>query len=342
MDGESGHVLVVDDNAMNRIKLSRGVELQGHSAATAENGQKALEMLRSEAFDLVLLDIMMPEMDGYQVLEQMKADGGLRHIPVVVISALDKLDSVVKCIEMGAEDYLPKSFEPTLLRARIGACLEKKRLREAIIGQLGKYVPESVAEAIVTGEGTLEPTRRVATILYTDIEGFTSIAESMSPDRVVDMLNEYFPRVIEPIMRYRGVVNQFQGDAMLVTFNVPLEDAQHAEHALQAAVAIQEVSGGSAFAGVTLRTRIGINTGEVIAGNVGAGNRQNYTVHGDAVNLAARLEQLNKQHGTLVLLSATTVELLIGEHPLERIGEVAIRGKAEPVDVYTYVSPTAD
>ena len=144
-----GRVLVVDDNRMNRMKVSRGVEQQGHSAVAAENGHQALKMLHSEPFDLVLLDIMMPEMDGYQVLEHMKADGALRDIPVVVISALDELDSVVKCIEMGAEDYLPKSFVPTLLRARIAACLEKKRLREAIVAQLGKYVPESVAEAII-------------------------------------------------------------------------------------------------------------------------------------------------------------------------------------------------
>ena len=338
MTGVSGHVLVVDDNRVNRIKLSRGVESQGHTSAAAENGQRALEMLRAEPFDLVLLDIMMPKMDGYQVLKHMKADGTLRDIPVVVISALNELDSVVKCIEMGAEDYLPKSFEPVLLRARIAACLEKKRLREAIVGQLGKYVPKSVAETIVTGEGTLEPTRRIATILDSDIEGFTSIAESMAPEKVVEMLNEYFPKVIEPIMHHKGVVNQFQGDAMLVTFNVPLEDPQHADHAVNAAVEMQEVSRRTDFAGVSLRTRIGNNTGEVVAGNVGAGDRYNYTVHGDAVNVAARLEQLNKQHGTLVLLSGTTVDLLTGSYPLERIGEVEIRGKTEPVNVYTHIS----
>jgi len=135
-------------------------------------------------------------------------------------------------------------------------------------------------------------------------------------------------------MRYQGVINQFQGDAMLVTFNIPLDDPQHADHAVQAGLEIQQISKSTTFAGVQLRTRIGINTGEVIAGNVGAGNRHNYTVHGDAVNLAARLEQLNKQYGTLLLLSATTVERLTGNYGLERIGEMAIRGKTQPVDVY--------
>ena len=288
----------------------------------------------------------MPEMDGFHVLVEMKSDPGLRDIPVIVISALEEMDSVVKCIEMGAEDHMPKPFDPTLLNARIGASLEKKRLRDEVVEQLnfirdifGKYVPESIAKQIVAGKGILEPTQTTATILYTDIESFTSIAESIPPKQVVQMLNEYFPAVIEPITRYGGVVNQFQGDAMLVTFNIPIQDSQHADHAVNAALEIQELLKGTTFAGVALRTRIGINTGEVIAGNVGAGDRINYTVHGDAVNLAARLEQLNKQHGTLVLISESTVALLNGVYPIEPLGEVEIRGKTQSVRIF---SPRTD
>ena len=125
-----GSLLVVDDIEANRDVLSRRLERQGHAVATAENGRQALEMLRTDAFDLVLLDIMMPEMDGYEVLRRLKADETLRHLPVIVISALSEFDSVVRCIEMGAEDYLPKPFNPTLLKARIGACLERKRARD--------------------------------------------------------------------------------------------------------------------------------------------------------------------------------------------------------------------
>jgi len=124
-NGGTGFVLVVDDIESNRDVLSRRLERQGYSVATAENGRQALVRLRAETFDLVLLDIMMPMMDGYEVLQQLKADEALRHIPVIMISALSELDSVVRCIGMGAEDYLPKPFEPTLLRARLGACLEK-------------------------------------------------------------------------------------------------------------------------------------------------------------------------------------------------------------------------
>ena len=298
---ERGQVLVVDDNKMNRIKLARHLEQQGHSVSTAENGQEALEMLRSRPFELVLLDIMMPVMNGYEVLEIMKGEHVLRDIPVIVISAVEEMDSVVRCIEMGAEDHLPKNYDPVLLNARIGASVEKRRLRNEVVEQLdiiseifGKYVPKSVARQIVANKGILEPKQTIATIMFTDIEGFTSTAESISPKQLVQMLNEYFPAVIEPITRYGGVVNQFQGDAMLVTFNVPVEDAQHADNAVKAAIEIQAVMKNQNFAGITLRTRIGISTGEVVAGNVGAGDRINYTVYGDAVNLAARLEQINK------------------------------------------------
>jgi len=336
-----GHLLVVDDNRVDRISLVRSLEQEGHTVCAAEQGRQALELLRHQPFDLVLLDIVMPEVDGYEVLEQMKADPVLRHMPVIIVSAQDELDSVVKCVEMGADDYLAKPFNATLLRARITATLEKKRLRDEVVQQLdfirnmfGRYVPESVARALVETHGVLAPTQVVATILYTDIEGFTGIAEAIPPTRVVQMLNEYFPAVIDPITRHGGIVNQFQGDAMLVTFNIPLQDSAHADSAVRAALGIQEVLKKRTFAGVSLRTRIGINTGEVIAGNIGSGDRVNYTVHGEAVNLAARLEQLNKERGTLVLVSDATASLLQGTYPLESLGEVEIRGMHSPVRVH--------
>ena len=127
---DTGRLLVVDDVEMNRDLLSRRLKQQGHEVATAENGRQALEKIRAAAFDLVLLDIMMPEMDGYQVLAEMMGDPVLKHVPVIMISAVTEMDSVVKCIEMGATDYLPKPFSPVLLKARVGATLEKKRLRD--------------------------------------------------------------------------------------------------------------------------------------------------------------------------------------------------------------------
>ena len=130
MSDPTARILVVDDVEMNRDLLSRRLKQQGHDVAIAENGKKALEKLRGEPFDLVLLDIMMPEMDGYQVLGEVMADPALKHTPVIMISAVTEMESVVKCVEMGATDYLPKPFNPVLLKARVGATLEKKRLRD--------------------------------------------------------------------------------------------------------------------------------------------------------------------------------------------------------------------
>ncbi len=212
----------------------------------------------------------------------------------------------------------------------ISGLRERAYIRETF----GRYVPESVAAALLASQGELEPKLTTATILYTDIEDFTRISESMPPARVVQMLNEYFAAVTEPINRHGGVVNQFQGDAMLVTFNVPVADPQHADHAVLAAIEIQRAIQGRRFAGVSLRTRAGINTGEVLAGPIGSGDRLTYTVHGDAVNLAARLEQLNKEHGSQVLVSGSTVAQLTQQFALERIGEVPIRGKTGTVSLY--------
>ena len=152
MTDTQGHILVVDDHRTSRLKLSLGLKQQGHTVGEAENGVQALDKLRTEAFYLVLLDIIMPEMDCYQVLEQMKADKTLRDVPVIVISALDDLESVVKGIELGAEDYLPKTFDPVLLRARIGACLEKKRLRDQEVEYLRHVALVTDAAAAVETE----------------------------------------------------------------------------------------------------------------------------------------------------------------------------------------------
>ena len=172
MSDRTDHVLVVDDNRLNRMKLQRALRQRGLEVSLAEDGRQALVMLRDQSFDLVLLDILMPEVDGFQVLREMKDDVALRDIPVIVISALEEMDDVVKCIEMGAEDHLAKPFDPVLLNARIGASLEKKRLRDEVVEQLdfireifGKYVPESVIKEIVASKGVLEPTAARATIL---------------------------------------------------------------------------------------------------------------------------------------------------------------------------------
>ena len=150
MSGEHGRILVVDDNRMNRLKLSLSLEQQGHTVVVAEDGQQALDAIKSQPPDVVLLDIVMPEMDGFQVLERVKADPDMRDIPVIVISALDEMDSAVRCIEIGAEDYLPKPFNPVLLRARLNASLQKKRLRDLEKAYLQQEVMLRQSEKLAT------------------------------------------------------------------------------------------------------------------------------------------------------------------------------------------------
>lgn len=208
---------------------------------------------------------------------------------------------------------------------------DQKRLRETF----GNYVPEEIARIILKNDGVIEPQRQFTTILYTDIEGFTTICESLLPENVVTMLNEYFSALVEIIRRHGGVVTQFQGDAILSIFNIPIENPTHATDAIQAALEIQNVVTSRTFGdSIVLPTRIGINTGHVIAGPVGEGHRLSYTVHGSAVNLAARLEQLNKQLGTRVLVSRQTRDIAGEGFAFKPLGEFPIRGIAEPVTIF--------
>lgn len=213
--------------------------------------------------------------------------------------------------------------------------LEAMHERDFIRETFGRYVPAAVADAILKNRGEFLPEQRIATILYSDIEEFTALCERLEPPQVVRVLNEYFSLVLGVIERHGGVVNQFQGDAVLVTYNVPVQRADHAAAAVRTAIEIQQLLAGHVFStGEPIKSRIGINTGRVVAGPVGADRRLNYTVHGDAVNIAARLENLNKQHGTRILVSEATVEAAGGAFAFREIGALQIRGKSEAIRVF--------
>jgi class 3 adenylate cyclase len=337
-------VLIVDDEPFNRELIIQHLDALGIDTLAAGGGREAIEIMEERRCDALLLDVMMPGMSGYDVLQWLRDEDRLTDLPVIVISAVHDMESVVRCIEMGAEDYLTKPFDPVLLKARLHATLEKKRLRDQVRQQLaitrkvfGKFVPKHVAAAILDGHGIVEPTLSVATILYADIEGFTTLVGRMSPADIVQMLNEYFTALTRPLDRHGGVLTQFQGDAILVTFNAPVSDPEHADNAVQVALEIQGTLKERKFAGVNLRTRIGIATGEVVAGSVGSGDRINYTVQGKAVNLAARLEKLNKEYGSYTMISDGTVSALSRDYAIESVGEVEIRGLNETVQVHRLV-----
>ena len=205
---------------------------------------------------------------------------------------------------------------------------------ELVRQTLGRFVPTDVAKTLLTEGGELAAEQSEATVLFCDMEGFTELTETLGPAGIVELLNAYFEVMVEILERHRGVVTQFQGDAILATFNVPMPDPDHAANALRAAIEMQDATQRRTFAGHRIGNRIGVNTGRLVAGAVGAKGRLSYTVHGDAVNLAARLEALNKELGTRILVSGATAERVGDEFDLEPMGEVGVRGQTERVRIH--------
>lgn len=226
-----------------------------------------------------------------------------------------------------------------LALARARELLVRSVVDSATAQSLSRFVPSQVVQQVrlsdrevAAGQGEV----REATILFTDLEGFSTLSEQVTPPEIIATLNEYFSVVAAPIETRGGVINQFQGDAILASFNLPEADPDHAAKAVEAALEIQHVLEGHRFgSGLKLRSRIGINSGEVVGGLVGTAERVNYTVHGDDVNLAARLEQLNKDHQTRILISERTLELAgRGRFNCRRIGTVVARGRNTPTVIY--------
>ncbi len=339
-DTSTGLLLVVDDNKVNRLLLSRSLEQQGHRVDMAENGSKALEMMHAKAYDLVLLDIEMPEMNGYQVLEKAVSDIQLRDIPVIITSALEELDSVVKCIEMGAEDYLTKPVNPVLLKARIGASLDKKRLRDQQRELIRKFATSEVATDLETSGFALGGKFVEAAVMFSDIRSFTTIAESQTPDETIELLNTYYTLMFEAISDQGGVVNQMVGDGLMAIFGAPLPQPDHCDCAVKAALDmidmiqllnVDRMSQGK----IEIRIGIGIASGKVIAGYTGTMHRATYTCVGDTVNLASRLESHTKVVGKPILIDGATRSSMISGIKTESEGPFQLKGKTVEVQVFS-------
>ncbi len=294
-------ILVVDDNEDNRFTLSMRLEACGYSnLVTAENGREALEKLAVQPFSLVLLDIMMPELDGYGVLEAMRADGKLSAIPVLVISAVDEIGSIVRCIELGATDYLTKPFNPVLLKARVDKCMEQARLRamEALYlerleaesrradGILATVLPREIVRALKRNDRLLPRLYDGVTVMFCDVVGFTTYAETHPPQAVFSELELLVER-FEEIARQHGLEKiKTIGDAFMSTAGLLSSLAEPVRAA--AACGLEMVAAGRPF-GPGLGIRIGIDHGPVVAGIMGKSQFQ-FDVWGDTVNTAARIE----------------------------------------------------
>jgi len=352
-------LLVVDDNEDNRYTLTRRLTREGYTnLTTASDGRQALELLQSRKFDLVLLDIMMPELNGYQVLEWLKADPELRHVPVIVISAVEDVASVVRCIELGAEDYLPKPFDATLLRARVGASLEKKALREEVrewnrrleervreqmaqldrLGRLKGFFSPHLAESIVNGGGEdlLKTHRREVVVVFLDLRGFTAFTDSSEPEEVMDVLGEYHRVMGQLVMAHEGTLEHFAGDGIMIFFNDPIKLDNPAANALKMALQMQEhfelLRTAWKKRGYNLGLGIGVAQGYATLGAIGFEGRWEYACIGSVSNLAARL--CGEAKGGQIITNQKTLARIEDAVQAEPLGEVMLKGISQPVPVF--------
>lgn len=366
---DQASILVVDDDPVTRLMLTAGLERDGHQVATVENGAEALDLVRSQSFDVVLLDVLMPLMDGYGVLEQLKGDPNLRHIPVVMVTSVDDIDSAVRCIELGADDYLSKPIDPVLLTARVNASLTKKRLHDVEMehleqvarlnerlearveqqmaelvrtGELKRFMPHQIAEGLLAGE--LSPSegfeRRKLTMLFADMVGFTDLSDTLEPEELSDVLNEYLREMTAVAVSHRGTLDNYIGDGLMVIFGAPIweDEAVQAWGAVQAAFDMkaraEELTAAIRGRGipVDLRVRVGVNTGHCTVGVFGSDILRAYKAVGFAVNVAARLQ--SEAEPGAVLVGFRTYALVKDRVRARQQEPLTLKGAARPVEAW--------
>jgi adenylate cyclase len=338
-------ILVVDDNPSNRDLLSRRLQRQGHTVLQAEDGARALALVEKEALDLVLLDLMMPGISGYDVLALLKRNPQFRDLPVIMISALSELDSIVRCIEMGADDYLAKPFDPTLLRARVGSSLEKKHMRDRereMVDALRvekerseqlilNILPKAIVTRLNSGETVIADQLSDVTILFSDLVGFTKLSSLLSAGDLVRLLNGLVSE-FDRLAREFGVEKiKTVGDAYMLAGGLPEPRADHAHAVADMALAmIETVKRANHDLPMPLQMRIGIHSGDVVAGVIGT-HKFVYDIWGDAVNVASRMESHSTPNH--IQISATTRLHIHEQFRVEPRGTVDIKGKG-PMETF--------
>jgi len=350
-----GRVLVADDSAVNRKLLVQLLGRLGLQSIEVEDGAAALAVLQAEGpagIDVVLLDVVMPGLDGYETLAAIKDDETLRDLPVIMVSGVDELDSVVRCIEMGATDYLSKPLNPQILGARINASLAAKRLRDldkeylerqtaltATIErqreELSRFLSPQVAALVSSPEGEqlLAGHRRQITAVFCDLRGFTAFAETAEPEELFGVLRDYHEAMGALIVEHGGTLEHFAGDGIMIFFNDPVLQPDHVERAVRMAVAMRE-----RFADLAVRWRklgyelafgVGIAVGYATLGRIGFDGRFDYGAIGNAVILASRLSSEAK--GGQILLSQRAYAAVEEIVEATSVGELALKGFSRPV-----------
>jgi adenylate cyclase len=360
-------ILVVDDDPVNRTMLTRLLEQDGYRVDTAADGRRGLEMLRADPFDVVLLDVVMPEMDGREILAELKDDPVLQHLPVVMITALDDIGSAVRCIELGAEDYLPKPIDPVVLRARIKAGLAKKRIHdleaqhlaemarlnrrlEARIqeqmaelvrtGELRRFLPQQVADGLLAGELDRGAERKRITALFADMVGFTELSETLEPEELAEVLNEYLREMTAVAVSEGGTPIDFAGDGVFVIYGAPgvAAEEQQALQAIRSAIGMRDrvraLATGLRSRGVPadLQVRVGVNSGHCTLGVFGSDVMRAYKAIGFPVNVAARLQSAAAPGS--ILCGFRTYALIEDRVEAVQREPMAVKGAARPVEAW--------
>jgi adenylate cyclase len=350
----TGIALVVDDSRVNRLVLVRQLAALGVEALEAENGAEALDQLRATpaSIDLVLLDVVMPELDGYETLAAMKSDEAIRHIPVIMVSGIEELESVVRCIELGATDYLTKPINLSILRARINASLAAKRLRDLELEylerqaelmqtiqrqkmELSRFLSPQVAQLVSStdGEQLLAGHRREITAVFCDLRGFTSFAAQADPEELFGVLGEYHRMMGAAITEHAGTLEHFAGDGVMIFFNDPVPQEDHVERAVRMAIDMRTrfavLSEGWHKRGYELGFGVGIATGYATLGRIGFEGRYDYGAIGNVVILASRLSSQAAENQILLSQRAhAMVERLVD---VESVGDLTLKGFTRPV-----------
>lgn len=336
-------VLVVDDLAQNLLVAEALLESLSCQVVTARNGQECLDVVAVEPPDLILLDVVMPVMDGLAACRILKGDPEYRHIPIVLLTSLDSTEDYVAGIESGADDFVVKPFNRHELVARVRSLLRVKRLvegeRRHLRGTLERYVGPSVAQQLLGQEQFGAPSggRVDASVLFADIRSFSAWSELTEPEAVVEVMNAFLGAAVEIVFQYGGAVDKFTGDGLMAIFGAPLPTSDHPQRAVRAALEIAAVASSIRHSALPspLLVGCGVNSGEMVIGSIGSERRLDYTAMGDAVNLARRL--CDEAAGGHVLVTEATCVRLRGVH-VEDLGRLRVKNRQEPVQTYSVVS----
>jgi class 3 adenylate cyclase len=354
-------ILVVDDTPMN-VKLLAGLlEGHGYAVVTASSGAAAFERVRDDRPDLVLLDVVMPEMSGYEVCRRLRADEATRLLPIVMVTALDPGEERVKGIEAGADDFLSKPINQAELLARVRSLLRIKALHDELgalnrtleqrvseqvaqlerLGRLRRFFSPQLADLIVAGDTAdpLQSHRREITVVFLDLRGFTAFAETAEPEEVMAVLREYHTEMGKLILAADGTLERFTGDGMMIFFNDPVEVPDPAARAVRMTVAMRErvvrLTEAWRRRGFDLDFGIGIAQGYATIGAIGFEGRLDYGAIGTVTNLASRL--CGEAKPGQILLSQRVASGVEGIARVEPVGELTLKGFQRPVKAFNVV-----